>query len=107
MWDWLFTGLELSAEIALAAQGEKLEPNHKLEEQILYVLLQGEMTGQQITEAIKQEFMYQPRYDPIYLALQHLEKQGLVTSRWSNVRGVALRRYYRCTNLQRAHLETR
>lgn len=101
MWDWLFAGLsagsEFAIDIALVNQGNKLEQSKKLKEEILYVLLQGEMTGRQIMEAIKQEFMYQPRYDPIYLALQDLEKKGLVTSRWPEVRGTALRRYYRRT----------
>lgn len=49
----------------MASQVDKLDPNNKLEEQILYVLLQGEMTGRQITEAIKQEFIYQPRYEEV------------------------------------------
>lgn len=98
MWDWLFAGLfagsEFAIDIALVNQGNKLEQSKKLKEEILYVLLQGEMTGQQIMEAIKQEFMYQPDYDPVYLALQRLENKGLVTSRLSEVGGVALRRYY-------------
>lgn len=100
MWDWLFTGLEFATTIPLVGQGNNLEQNKKLEEEILCVLLQDEMSGLQIMEAIKQKFMYQPKYDPVYLALQHLEQKGLVTSRWSEVRGAALRRYYRRTRIR-------
>lgn len=101
-WDLLFAGLGFGTNAIASGMADNktkpnLKPNLKLEEEILSVLLHGEMSGRQIMEAIKQEFMYQPDYDPVYLALQDLEKKGLVTSRWSEVRGTALQRYYRRT----------
>lgn len=95
MWDLFFAGLEITIEMALAVSDNNSEPKHKLEEEILYVLLQDEMKGLQIVEAIKQKFMYEPKHGPVYLALERLEKKKLVTSRWPEGRDAALRRYYR------------
>lgn len=102
MLDWLFTGLDIFTIFTdpIADKNQThlervsgAERSYRVLEQQILSLLQSEMSGAQIAEAIKQKFTYQGGYDPIYLALHNLEKEGLVRSRWSESTGVP-KRYY-------------
>lgn len=86
--------------------------NREIEPEILSVLLRyGEMYGLQIADTIEQDFGKKPGWGILYPGLRRLERQGIVTSRWSDERpedrGRARRKYYYRTTGKRTELKNR
>lgn len=73
---------------------------------ILNVLLEGDSYGYKISRCIieKTDNAMDIKNATIYLAFKRMEKEGLITSYWSDNPDVARRRYYKITSQGKKYL---